>query len=124
MLHKSIFCKGFEIPEILFEQMRSKEGKFCGEIIDHMSVQVSDDLPYYQIIQESLVSLSSVIKKTRDLERQCRNEVEELKAQLKVKEFQWQQLQSEFDSLKSLNKDSIRSRYIELAEKGKILITP
>lgn len=95
-----------------------------GEIIDHMSVQVSDDLPYYQIIQESLVSLSSVIKKTRDLERQCRNEVEELKAQLKVKEFQWQQLQSEFDSLKSLNKDSIRSRYIELAEKGRILITP
>ncbi|CAI2358918.1 unnamed protein product [Moneuplotes crassus] len=109
ILKKSVYCKGFEIPEILFEQMKAKE--------DTMSVQVDDDIPYFHIIQESLISLSSVVNKTREIERDSRNKVEELKAQMKVNQIQLDKFQSEFESMKTLNRKSMKTKYLELANK-------
>ncbi|CAI2387894.1 unnamed protein product [Moneuplotes crassus] len=113
VLKKSVYCKGFEIPEILFEQMKTND--------NNMSVKIDDDIPYFQIIEESLISLSKVVKKTREVERECRIQVQDLKSQLNIKEFQWNQYQSEFDSMKTLNHKGIQTRYLELTEQiGKL----
>lgn len=85
-----------------------------------MSVEVHHQIPYFEINKESLIGLTNVIKKAKTIERECKNKLEEFKAQLKVKDFQLLQLQTEFDFLKSINQNSIQERYLELSGRGNI----
>ena len=71
-----------------------------------MSIQVNFDIPYIKINGEWLQALSQVIKKAQQVERDSMNSIEELKAQLKVKDIQLANVQNEYESIKNLSKST------------------
>ena len=77
--------------------------------IETMSIQVNYDIPYIKINNECVQALSQVIKKAKEVERDSLNSIEELKAQLKVKDIQLSNVQIEYESIKNLNESTIVS---------------
>ena len=85
-----------------------------------MAIQIYSDIPFYTINKESLSAISQVTRKAQQFERDYTNKFEDLKAEMKVKEMQLAQLQSEFEALKNINSNTMYERYIQVSEKVRI----
>ena len=92
VLKSGVYWKGFEIPEILFDQMRAKES--------NMGIDINCDIPYFKINSECLIALNQVIRRAQQIERESFNSIEELKAEIKVRDMQIKRVQDQFDDLK------------------------
>ena len=84
-----------------------------------MAIQIHSDIPFYAINKECMFALNQVIRKAQQFEREYNNNLEDLRAEIKVKEVQLTHLQTEFEALKNLNSNSMYERYIQVSEKVK-----
>ena len=80
------------------------------------------NIPYYEVNEECLNALNSVIWKAWKVEWEATDEVLDKRSQIKAKEDQVYKLEKELNNLWELNSNSLFHQYMKITEENSCLI--